>query len=174
MQFRIIILVFVLSFNANALNDKCKNSIKNIVNEMHEWGKYGIKRDPRGVVQFPTKCTPFMKSNRMIPLSKRKASGVNRERYLGKDCKVYEWDSQHGAFEVYTPNSNNTSFYHAGENSAVLGELSSKIDSKRNHNFSDTGIPGIKMKDLCKKHKANKINSNTFKNSKVKNFLKCI
>lgn len=141
---------------------------------MDEWNKYGIQRTPRGVVEFPKKCTPFMKQNKLVPLPKRQAAGVNRERYLGKDCNVYEWDSQHGAFEVYKPNSNNTAFYHLGEKSVVEGVFSDKADAKRNHDFSDTGIPGIKMKDLCKKANTGKLTNNDFKNSKVKNLLNCL
>lgn len=174
MQYKLPLFFLILSLSSFALNKNCKPKIDNIVNEMHEWDKYGIKRDPTGVVQFPTKCTPFMKNKGMIPLTKRKSAGVNRERYLGKDCKVYEWDSQHGAFEVYSPNSNNTFFYHEGENSVVTGKSSPKAMAKRNNDFSDTGIPGMKMKDLCKKHKTGKITTNDLKRSNVKSLLKCI
>ena len=93
---------------------------------------------------------------------------------MGNDCKVYEWDSQHGAFEVYKPNSNNTYFYHEGENSVIRGEFSAKGLSKRNNDFSDTGLSGTKMKDLCKKHSAGKIRANDLKKSRVKNLLKCL
>ena len=88
--------------------------------------------------------------------------------------QVYEWDSQHGGLETYKPNSNNTSFYHLGESSAVQGNFSAKAISKRDNNFVDTGIPGVKMKDLCKKHKSGKLKANDLKRSRVKNSLKCL
>lgn len=174
MLYKILLLsLFLFSTQALALNKNCERRFEKLVNEMDEWSKYGIKRNPRGVVEFPTKCTPFMKSKGMIPLPKRKAAGVNRERYFGKDCKVYEWDSQHGAFEVYAPNSNNTHLYHEGEASAILGDISSKIDIKRNHDFTETGIPGMKMKDLCKKYSSGKFSSKDLSRSRAKNLLSC-
>ncbi len=161
------LLLFLIVTNAFALKSKCELETDRIINEMSEFHKYGIVRDPNGVVKFPSKCTPFMKLKKMIPLPKRKTAGVNRERFLGKDCKVYEWDSQHGAFETYKPSGNNQSFYHIGESSALKGVLNSKIDSKRDNNFSDTGFDGVKMKELCKKHKKGKLSQKELKRSKT-------
>lgn len=160
MLFKVILTILFLDFSQSSWAQKtkdCHTIVGNVVNEMQEWAKYGIRRDGRGVVNFPTKCTPFMNNKSMIPLPKRKAAGVNRERYLGNDCYVYEWDSQHGAFEIYRPNSNNTSFYHAGERSVIHGELADKIDPRRNNDYADTGLPSTKMKDLCNKHKNGKV-----------------
>lgn len=176
MQFKIIsfILLVFTPLTSFAFNKHCQGKVEKMINEMDEWGKYGIKRDPRGVVEFPTKCTPFMKKQGMIPLPKRKVAGVNRDRYMGKDCNVYEWDSQHGAFEVYKPNSSISHFYHEGEASVILGEASSKVDAKRNHDATDTGIPGMKMKDLCKKYGSGKFTAKDLSKSKAKSFLNCL
>lgn len=159
MLFKFIVTIFFLVQNMPSFGKagKCKTSLTKLVNEMNEWENYDIKLDPRGVVKFPSMCTPFMKSKAMIPLVKRKSAGVNRERYLGSDCFIYEWDSQHGAFEIYRPNSQNTDFYHAGESSAVFGEISNKVDPRRNNNFTETGLYSLSMKELCKKHQSKKI-----------------
>jgi hypothetical protein len=164
-----------LSTNAFSLTTKCKSRIDDIVDEIAEFKKFGIVRSSNGVVSFPTKCTPFMKLKKMIPLPKRNVAGVNRERYLGKDCKVYEWDSQHGGFETYRPSGNNESFYHEGESSPLKGVLDPKAKSKRNHSNSLTGFDGVKMKDLCKKHKKGKLSSKEMKRSKAaKKRMSCL
>jgi hypothetical protein len=158
----ILSVIFLMNSPSIVAKSKgCKDRIEDAVNEMRDWAKYGINRDPRGVVSFPTKCTPFMKARGMIPLEKRQAAGVNRVRYLGNDCNIYEWDSQHGAFEVYTPNSSASTFYHKGEASVIGGTTNSKIDSKRDHNYSKTGLSEMDMKSLCKAHKENKLPSKT-------------
>lgn len=181
MIFRVLtvfFLFFVLGSSALAKKkggENCAAKLESSVNEMSAWKEYGIVRNNQGVVQFPAKCTPFMRKKQFLPLGKRKTAGTNRERYLGNDCNVYEWDSQHGRFEVYKPNSNNTRFYHDGEASAVSGKVfSDKKDSKRDNDFADTGVAGVKMKELCKKHKAGQVAPNDLKRSKGKGMLKCI
>lgn len=163
---RFSLIFFLITFNAFALKPNCTNKIDKLAGEVSEWHKYGIVKDAQGVAQFPKKCTPFMKRMKMIPLPKRNAGGKNRERYLGRDCKTYEWDSQHGGFETYRPSGNNESFYHEGESSGVHGDFDPKAIAKRDHNVSDTGFDGQKMKDICKKHKKGQINEKMVKKSK--------
>ncbi len=164
MHYSLLFILFVSS--AYALNPKCKNQIDKLSGEVSQWDKYGIIRDDHGVVQFPKKCTPFMKKLKMIPLTRRGAGGKTRERFLGNDCKVYEWDSQHGGFETYRPSGNNESFYHEGESSGVNGDFNPKAIAKRDNNFSQTGFDGLKMKDLCNKHKKNQLNEKVVKKSR--------
>ena len=153
------ILTFLLFFHYSHITfvkqkKNCKNEIKEVSKEMNDWGKYGVERTPRGPVTFPTKCTPFMKSLSMIPLLKRPSNGVDRERYLGKDCNIYEWDSQHGAFEFYESNSSRNSFVHKGEKTVINGTFDDKKDSKRNNNYTETGLDGLSLKNLCDKFKS--------------------
>jgi hypothetical protein len=142
--------------------------------DFEEYKKYGIERDGT-MVHFPKECTPIMISKKMIPLPKRNAGGKHRERYMGNDCKVYEWDSQHGKFEVYSPNSKLNHFYHDGEASPINGEINSnKNDPKRDHSAGDTGIPGYDMKQLCNDHSKGKLSPEKFTaNSKARAYLKC-
>ncbi len=121
---------------------------------MNEWKEYGITRTGYGPVTFPTKCTPFMKSLSMIPLMKRPSNNVNRERYMGNDCNIYEWDSENGAFEFYISNSSKNNLRHQGEKSVINGVLNEKkIDEKRNNKFIETGHDDLSLKDLCTKFK---------------------
>lgn len=149
--------------------------MESAIHEMKDWEKYGIRRDGKRVV-FPDKCTPLMQAKQMIPLPKRQTGDVNRMRYFGNDCHVYEWDSEGGLFEIYKPNSKVSDFTHMGEITPISAmERPGKVDSKRDHKAGDTGIAGIDMKELCKQHSSGKLNRASFeKNSKAKNLLKCL
>ena len=153
----------------------CAKQLESAVHEMKDWEKYGIRRDSGKRVLFPEKCTPFMSSKKMIPLPKRQTgNNVSRMRYMGNDCRIYEWDSEGGLFEMYKPNSNGTEYTHLGEITSINGrELPDPI-AKRNHKATDTGLPGYDMKKLCKDHQSGKIQKDKFaKNSKAKNLLQC-
>lgn len=170
----VFIVLGLQSTSALGKGKTCAKALEEVASEMRDWEKYGILRDAAGVVEFPLKCTPFMKKQKFFPLPKRKAAGVNRERYLGKDCKIYEWDSQHGRFEVYKPNSKNTHLYHEGEATVVSGKtFESKRDSKRDNTFMETGIPGVRMKELCKKHGSGKLRESDVAHSRAGNVLTC-
>lgn len=146
---------------------KCKSKdISREVEEKHrkaraerdaKLAEYGIRREGARVMH-PNLCTDFMRKNRLIPLGKRKAAGVNRVRYMDQNCDVYEWDYETGKFEYYKANNQVTSFEHQGERSPLDGVPSSKdkVDSKRNHTYTENDH-GMKTKDLCKKHKNEKI-----------------
>lgn len=175
MRFSLILLLFIFN-DAHALKGRCKKKVEDIVEEISEKQKYGIIKSDGGVTSFPKKCTPFMKLKKMIPIPKRSSAGVSRQRYLGKDCQIYEWDSQHGGFETYKPSGNYESFYHKGESTPLHGILDAKkADSKRDNNDSSTGLDGIRMKDLCKKHKKGKLTEKEMKRSKAgKDRISCL
>lgn len=130
--------------------------------------KYGIRNDGRRT-QAPSDCTPFMKEEGMIPLSKRKTAGTNRERYMDKKCNVYEWDYEKGRFEKYTMSG--SKLVHQGEISPVKGVpfLDSR-EAGRDHDDMSTGYDGLNMKKLCREYSGNLLNPNRIR---VKG-LKCI
>lgn len=176
MHSKLFLLLLSVLFTTNLwAKSHCDLHVEKVIDEMKEWEKYGMRRDGRRV-HFPSKCTPLMRARKMIPLPKRLTGDVNRVRYFGNDCNIYEWDSEGGLFEFYTPNSSMTEYSHKGEISAINStQFPSKKKSARDHLAGDTGIPGYDMKGLCKDHKKGKLQASTFeKNSKVKNSLKCL
>ncbi len=151
----------------------CPKKVNSLVNDYTEREKYGIQHDGKRWSP-PKDCTPMMVEKKMIPLSKRRSAGVNRERYMDKDCNVYEWDYQHGRFEKYKL-SGSSNLVHQGEVLPVTGEeITSKMDSKRDYSDTSTGLDGYNLKSLCREHNRGILNSRVFEKSSEKASKVCM
>ncbi len=152
---------------------KCPKSTADLTSDYAEREKYGIINDGTRTLS-PKDCTPIMKNKKMIPLSKRRSAGVNRERFMDAECNVYEWDSQHGRFEKYKF-SGTSNLTHVGEISPVYGvSFEDKADAKRNYTDTSTGIDGYNLKDLCKEHSRGMVKERTIQKSMYRDALICL
>lgn len=156
MRYLSLVLV-ILSLNAFSREDCAERAAKLARAQLEKIDydtrkNHGIHNDGKRW-NPPTNCTEIMASKKMIPLSKRKSAGVNRERFMDNDCHVYEWDYQHGRFEKYKVSK--SGLEHVGEMSPVMGvDYPDKKDTKRNYTDMDSGY-NMKLSDLCKEHKKN-------------------
>jgi len=151
----------------------CPKKAGLLARDWHEKKQFGIWHD--GTRFSPPKnCTPLMSQKKMIPLSKRKSAGVNRERYMDVDCNVYEWDYQHGRFEKYALSGSST-LVHVGEVSPVYGvDFEHKVDPRRNYTDTTTGIDGYSIKNLCKDHSRGTLPGRVIQRSMDKRALLCL
>ncbi len=151
----------------------CPKKTADLARDWNEREKFGIKNDGTRVLP-PENCTPIMKEKKMIPLSKRKSAGVNRERFMDAECNIYEWDSQHGRFEKYKL-SGSSNLTHVGEVSPVYGvTFEDKADTKRNYSDTSTGIDGYNLKELCKEHSRGMVKERTIQKSIYRDALICL
>ena len=160
MRFSLFALLLLISTSVGA-NRQCARNAETLArqellnDDFARRSEFGMTRDNARVLP-PQRCTPFMQEARFIPLAKRQAAGVNRERFMDADCNVYEWDSQHGNFEKYAAKGN--TLRHAGDVSPIHGvEDASKARATRDYVDNNTGYNGMDLNRLCREHQRGRL-----------------
>ena len=96
----------------------------------HDCGPAVVHSRPAGAgrpIPPPDTLPAFPDAVRGTPKTPVQGGGGLRKRWKDPDGTIYEWDSQHGAVEVYGRNGKR----HLGEYDPVTGEQTKPPDSTR-------------------------------------------